>query len=414
MHQSKLFSQTLREAPKDEVSQNAIWLTRAGYIDKLMAGVYSYLPMGLIVLNKIKDIIREEINTIGGQEIYMPALQPKELWSETGRWQGLKEIMFQFESRGNSEVGLGASHEENVVDIVRKRVNSYRDLPLYLYQIQDKFRNEPRAKSGLLRGREFSMKDLYSFHQNQESLDEFYNQAIKAYQKIFDRCGLKSIVTEASGGDFSKEHSHEFQVATEFGEDQIVVCSKCDFANNTEICQLASGDKCPNCGSDVKLVKSIEVGNIFKLGCKYSHDMKLIFADQAGQQQEMIMGCYGIGPSRVMGTVVEIYHDHQGITWPKTLAPFQVHLLVLSSEKTAEAEKMYQTLTRQGWEVLFDDRNESAGVKLKDADLIGLPVQLILGDKTAVGELEFKERVSGESKKIKISELEEKLIKIYR
>ena len=255
MLQSQLFSKTLREAPKDEVSTNAQLLARAGYINKQLAGVYSYLPLGVRVLTKIQNIVREEMDAIGSQEIYMPALQSKELWQETRRWDTLKEIMFQLKGREEKEIGLGVSHEEVVVDIARKFIKSYRDLPVYLYQIQDKFRNEPRAKSGLLRGREFSMKDLYSFHLDEKDLNDFYQKGIGAYQNIFKRLGLKSIVTEASGGDFSDENSHEFQVATPYGEDEVLVCQKCDFAENTEISKLKDGGKCPKCRQKINLIK---------------------------------------------------------------------------------------------------------------------------------------------------------------
>ena len=413
MLQSKLFGKTIREAPKDEVSTNAILLSRAGYIEKLMAGVYSYLPLGLKVLAKIKDIVREEMDNIGGQEILMPALHPKKIWAETKRWDSLKEIMFQFTGRGDKEYGLGATHEEIVVDIARKRIDSYRDLPVYLYQIQDKFRNEPRAKSGLLRGREFSMKDLYSFNKNQQDLDEFYQQAIIAYQRIFERCGLKSIVCEASGGVFTNEYSHEFQVATPYGEDEIISCANGDFAQNTEVCQLAVGDKCPKCGQAVESLKSIEVGNIFKLGRKYSHDMGLTFADEACKKQEVVMGCYGIGPSRVMGAVVEIHHDGKGIIWPLNLTPYHVHLLLLDNKKKSLAEKFYQDLCRAGWEVLYDERDVSAGIKLKDADLMGIAVQFVIGAKTGDQQAEYRFRSGRDQGKVKISCFSDLLNKIY-
>lgn len=413
MLQSKLFGKTLRAAPKDEVSANAILLSRAGFIDKLMAGVYSYLPLGVKVLTKIQNIVREEMNAIGGQEIYMPALQPKELWQETGRWEVLKDIMFQFKGRGDKEFGLATTHEEVLVDIVRKRVSSYRDLPLYLYQIQDKFRNEPRAKSGLLRGREFNMKDLYSFHDSQKDLESFYQKAIKAYQKILSRCGLESIVTEASGGVFSKEYSHEFQVATPYGEDEIIICQSCDFAQNTEICELKEGDKCPKCRKLVKSVKSIEVGNIFKLGSKYSHDMDLTYVDANGKNHEVIMGCYGIGPSRIMGAVVEIYHDKKGIIWPKSVSPYQVHLLVLDNKKQKLAASLYQELTKKGWEILFDERAESAGVKLIDADLLGITLQLIIGEETSKNEVEYRLRDGSQKGKIKESKVDKLFKEVY-
>ena len=413
MLQSKLFSKTLRQAPQEEISVNARLLTRAGYIHRQLAGVYSYLPLGVRVLEKIKDIVRQEMNAIGGQEIYLPALQSKELWQETGRWDSLQEIMFQFKGREGKAMGLGVSHEEVVVDIARQYVKSYRDLPFSLYQIQDKFRNEPRAKSGLLRGREFNMKDLYSFHRDEKDLADFYDQAIKAYQKIFKRLGLNSMVTEASGGVFSKENSHEFQVATENGEDRIMACPKGDFAENTEISKLKDGGQCPKCGAKVKLVKSIEVGNIFKLGCKYSHDMKLTFTDESGQEKEVVMGCYGFGPSRVMGAVVEVNHDNKGIIWPREITPFQAHLLLLDGAKKAEAGKLYDRLTKSDFDVLYDDREESAGVKLNDADLIGITVQMVIGSKTEKG-VEFRLRGGSLDKEIGYDKVVEALTKIYK
>ncbi len=410
MKQSKLFGKTIREAPKDEVSANAILLSRAGYIDKLIAGVYNYLPLGVKVLNKIQNIVREEMNKIEGQEIYLSALQPKELWETTGRWESMKDIMFQFVGRSGQEFGLGTTHEEPVTEMVRKRVSSYRDLPVYLYQIQNKFRNEPRAKSGLLRGREFNMKDLYSFSATQEELDIFYEQAIKAYLTIFKRCGLEAIVVEASGGTFTKEYSDEFQVLTEYGEDEIVMCSKCGFAQNTEICQLKTGDKCPQCKAKVKLEKSIEVGNIFKLGNKYSHDFGLKFQDQKGQEQEVIMGCYGIGPSRVMGTVAEVMHDQEGLIWPKSLSPFNIHLLLLSEDdkKKKITEKLYNDLINDGYDVLYDDRPVSPGIKLKDADLIGISLQLIIGDRTNE-KIEYKIRENNKKGETSFKEIKKLL-----
>ncbi|MBU1037347.1 hypothetical protein KKF32_05000 [Patescibacteria group bacterium] len=414
MLQSKFFGKTLREPPKDETSFNAKLLSQAGFIDKLTAGVYSYLPLGLRVLIKIQDIVRKEMNDLGGQEIYMPALQPQELWQETGRWDSLKKIMFQFAGRGDKEVGLAPTHEENVVDIVRKRLNSYRDLPLLLYQIQDKFRNEPRAKSGLLRGREFNMKDLYSFHTDKEDLDEFYQKAITAYQNIFNNCSLDSMVVEASGGVFTKEYSHEFQVPTPFGEDEIIFCKSCNFAQNTDICKLKEDNKCPKCGQKLVKTKAIEVGNIFKLGSKYSQDMKLVYVDENDSRKEVVMGCYGIGPSRLMGAVVEVFHDDKGIIWPANLSPFDVHLLLLSDNnvKSNRAKKLYQDLTDQGWQILFDERKLSPGVKLNDADLIGITLQLIIGEKTK-DRLEYKLRDGSQEGTVKESEITNLLEKIY-
>ncbi|MEK7064928.1 MAG: aminoacyl--tRNA ligase-related protein, partial [Patescibacteria group bacterium] len=325
MRQSKLFTKTQREAPKDEVSLNAQLLIRAGFVDKLMAGVYTYLPLGLRVLDKIKNIIREEINAVGGQEILMPALNPKENWVKTGRWDGL-DVLFRLEGAGGKEYALGASHEEVVTPLVQRFANSYKDLPVAVYQIQDKFRNEPRAKSGLLRGREFSMKDLYSFHANEKDLDGYYEKVKAAYLKIYERCGLGPLthVVFASGGTFSK-YSHEFQTITEYGEDTIFVCSKCGTGVNKEI--IDEQKTCPECGNEkLEEKKSIEVGNIFKLKTKYSAAFDYKYTDEKGEKQIVTMGCYGIGPSRVLGTIVEVHHDDGGIIWPESVAPFQIHL----------------------------------------------------------------------------------------
>lgn len=389
MRYSTLFGKTRKTVPHDEESANAIFLIRAGYIEKMMAGVYSYLPLGLRVLNKIKDIVRQEMDAIGGQELLMPALQSKDLWRETGRWNELQDIMLQFKIRGK-ELGLATTHEEPIVHIVRQHVSSYKDLPLYLYQIQDKFRNEPRAKAGLLRGREFSMKDLYSFHRTKEDLENFYDKAAEAYQKIFQRCGLEAIVTEASGGAFTKEFSHEFQVITSSGEDTIFFCPACDWCQNKEIAKVKKGGKCPSCGKKIEEHRSIEVGNIFKLGTKYSHDMDLVYTDEDGKKKEVIMGCYGIGPSRVMGAVVEVHHDERGIIWPKSVAPYLAHIVSIGSKDESTnseiqnaAANLHDQLEEAGIEALWDDRGDaSAGEKLNDADLLGLPLRLVVSEKT--------------------------------
>ena len=409
MMQSKLFGKTLKSVPKDEVSRNAELLLRGGFVDKLMAGAYSYLPLGLRVLDKVKRIVREEMNSIGGQEVLMPALHPKAIWEETGRWiDPGKEVMFQFKGHEDKEYGLGWTHEEIIVDIVRKRVNSYKDLPIYLYQIQDKFRDEPRAKSGLLRGREFSMKDLYSFHSTEEDMLDYYEKAKLAYQRVFERCGLDALVVEASGGSFSKEYSHEFQVLTPYGEDTVFYCPNRDFAQNKEIFKGQLGDKCPSCGEKIVEGKSIEVGNIFKLYRKYTTPMKLQFTDSAGKKQDVIMGCYGIGPSRVLGTVVEIHHDEQGIIWPESIAPFDIHFLVLgdSQDVMAQAKKIHDQLVKSGKDVLMDDREVSAGVKFADADLMGMPTRIIVSEKTlAKDSVEVKKRSEKESELKKIKDL---------
>jgi len=402
MKQSQLFGKTNKTAPKDETSANAILLERAGYISKVMSGVYSYLPIGLQVLNKIKTIIREEMNALGGQEILMPVLQPKENWQKTGRWDSL-DVLFKLKGSGDKEYALGSTHEEIVTPLVQHYVSSYKELPVAVYQIQDKFRDEPRAKSGLLRGREFSMKDLYSFHATAEDLDSFYEKSKEAYFKIFSRCGLEALLVEASGGTFSK-YSHEFQVISESGEDTIITCINCNFAQNKEICNSQEGDKCPNCQNPVSLKKSIEVGNIFKLNTKYSDAFNYSYTAQDGSLKPVLMGCYGIGPSRIMGTVAELFNDVNGLKWPLGLAPFQIHLLLLDPTKKEEANELYQELTNNSFEVLYDDRDESAGVKLKDADLMGFPWQIIIGTKTN-NNFELKNRISGDQKIVDQKEL---------
>jgi len=417
MRYSTLFGKAIKNAPHDAESINARLLAQGGFIEQMMAGVYSYLPLGLRVLNRVQDIVREEMNAIGGQELLMPALQSKELWDETGRWEKLASIMFQFESRGK-HLGLGTTHEEPIVHIVRHHIASYKDLPLYLYQIQDKFRNEPRAKSGLLRGREFSMKDLYSFHRDEKDLQEFYAKAIEAYRKIFLRCGLEAIVTEASGGEFTKEFSHEFQVITPNGEDTIYYCQACGWCQNKEIAKVKAGDKCPECGKKIEEHRSIEVGNIFKLGTRYSKDMKLQFADEDGKKKDVIMGCYGIGPSRVMGAAVEVFNDKDGIIWPKEIAPYQVHLVTLgakddsvNSEIMSAGSNLYDQLDDAGIEVLWDEREgASAGEKLKDADLLGVPLRILISEKTLKdNSVEWKYRAEKKAQMVNLGDVFEEV-----
>lgn len=409
MRQSKLFGKTRKDIQKDEVSLNAQLLIRGGFIDKLTAGVYTYLPLGLRVLQKTQKIIREEMNAIDGQEILMPALSPKENWEKTGRWEEL-DVLFKLKGAGDKEYALGATHEEIVTPLVKKFVNSYKDLPLAVYQIQDKFRDELRAKSGILRGREFNMKDLYSFHASEESLAEYYERSKEAYLKVFNRCGLDAKVVEASGGTFSK-FSHEFQVFTETGEDTIKWCAACGFAQNEEICNLEEGDNCPKCGAKIKLKKAVEVGNIFELKTKYSEAFDFKFKDEDGRDKTVLMGCYGIGPSRVVGSIVEVHHDENGIIWPEEVAPYKVHLVALgNSDKVKDAaEKLYMDLDKKGIEVLYDDRDESAGVKFKDSDLIGLPYRIVVSEKTLdKKEIEFKKRSDKEVEMIKINKVVEK------
>ena len=390
MRQSKLFTRTTKELPKDEPSFNAQALIRAGFVDKLAAGVYSFLPLGWRVINKIKQIVVEEMEAIGGQELSLPALAPKDNWLATERWDTL-DVLFKIQASDNKEYVLNPTHEEVVTPLIKKFALSYKELPLAVFQIQTKFRNEKRAKSGLLRGREFLMKDLYSFHTNQADLDEYYEQAIKAYLNIYQRLGLgeETYLTFASGSSFSK-YSHEFQTLTEAGEDTIYLCDDCRLAINEEI--IAEQSSCPSCGrTDLRSAKAAEVGNIFKLGTRYSQAFDFQYQQADGQKKLVEMGCYGLGISRLLGTIVEVSHDDRGIIWPESIAPFKVHLLSLQADQ--EAEKIYQQLKDRGLEVLYDDRALQAGAKFADADLIGCPYRVVLSPKTLeAGKLELKKR----------------------
>ncbi len=398
MLQSQLFTKTARQVAGEELSINARLLSQAGYIDKQMSGAYSYLPLGLKVFNNICRIIRQEMDAIGGQEMIMTSLQPKELWETTNRWETPEQIMYKFEEKSGTSVGLAWTHEEPVTQIAKRFISSYRDLPKYVYQLQTKFRNEPRAKSGIMRTREFVMKDLYSFHTTDADLDNYYEQVKQAYLRVFSRCGLKALVVEASGGAFTKKYSHEFQVLTEAGEDYVVYCPNCWQAQNLEVAKGKEGEDCFSC-HQAKLVKgkSVEVGNIFKLGTKFSESLKLFYSDESGQLKPVIMASYGIGPGRVMGTIVEVYNDDNGIIWPEEVAPFKVHLLSLGNDEqvVTEATTLYNKLKQAGVEVLYDDRDESAGIKLKDADLLGMPFRVVVGAKS-LPKVELKARNSKE------------------
>jgi len=424
MKQSQVFTKTSREAPKDEKSINAQLLIRAGFVDKLMAGVYSYLPFGLRVLRKIEKIIREEMNKIGGQEALFPALHPKENWQKTGRWPYPE--MFKIKSRGGKDFSLGWTHEEIITPLARKFVKSYKDLPLAVYQIQDKFRDELRAKSGLLRGVEFIMKDLYSFHKDEKDLDKYYEKVKKSYFQILKRCDLEkeTFLTLASGGTFSK-YSHEFQTITPYGEDEIYLCTKCRLAVNREI--IREHPFCPKCRSKkLEPHKAIEVGNIFKLQDRYSRAFDFNLKDWQGKEKNILMGCYGIGLPRLMGAIVEIHHDEKGICWPKEVSPFQVHLIQIENTKKVKktAERLYRNLSafapqkksfggsivafgvggqKSGSEVLYDDReNKTPGEKFADADLIGIPIRIVVSERTLKQDrVEFKKRNEKEVKLIK-------------
>jgi prolyl-tRNA synthetase len=416
MRQSALFTKVSRNIDKDEVSLNAQLLTRAGYVEKLMAGVYSFLPLGLRVLTKIEGIVRQEMDALGAQEIVMPALQPKDPWEQTGRWDTV-DILFKFKGAGDRDMTLGPTHEEVVTPLVGKQIQSYRDLPIAVYQIQTKFRNEARAKSGLLRGREFRMKDMYSFHTSQNDLDAFYDRVVDAYKRVFQRCGVgeSTLLTAASGGMFSK-FSHEFQTLTESGEDIVYLHPDEALGINRELMEL------PDINKELNLVqpdgtyrpmeerKAIEVGNIFKLGTRFSDAFKLAFVDESGQKQSVIMGCYGLGPTRLMGAVVETLSDESGLKWPKEIAPFTLHLISLAknAEEQEKAEQIYTSLTASGFQVLFDDRMDlRAGEKFAESDLLGVPDRLVVSSKTLAQEsVEHKSRFTGATSLIPLGGLE--------
>lgn len=403
MRQSQLFTKTVKELPKDESSYNAQALIRAGFIDKIGAGIYNYLPLGKRVLDNICRVIREEMDAISGQEILMSALVPRENLEASGRWASF-DVLFRLAGNDQKEYALGATHEEVVSPLAQKFIFSYKDLPLAAYQIQTKFRNEKRAKAGLLRGREFLMKDLYSFHADQADLDAYYEQVTAAYWRIFERLGLRdrTYLTYASGGSFSK-FSHEFQTLADSGEDLIYICAACRVAVNKEI--LAEQSACPACGqADLREARAIETGNIFKLGTRFSEPFNVRYKDQAGKDHPVIMGCYGLGPSRMLGTIVEICHDEKGIIWPSEVAPFAVQLISLNADEAAE--RVYRELAGRGISVLYDDRPLSAGEKFADADLIGCPRRLVVSQKTLAAEsAEIKARSGGEARLVKLADL---------
>lgn len=394
MKYSRLFAKTLRQPPKEADTINHKLLTQAGFVDQLMAGVYTYLPLGLIVLRKIEQVVREEMDAIGGSEILMPVLHPKQIWEVTGGWEKI-DVLFKIKSQTGKEYALGQSEEEVITPLVMTRVNTYKDLPLSVYQIHWKYRDELRAKSGILRGKEFFMKDMYSFHDSQEDFLEFYEKVKQAYLKIYKRLDLVAKVTEGSGGSFSEKISYEFMVLTDAGEDDILYCNLCEFCVNVEIAKDKIGDNCPKCGTGkLNQAKASEIGNVFDLGQKYGKDFNLTFLGKDGKKEFPVMGCYGLGISRVMGVIVEKFNDEKGIIWPEAVAPFQVHLIGLDGK----GEDIYKLLLAEEVEVLFDDRVDvSAGEKFADADLIGIPYRVVISKKSGE-KLEVKKRNEKETK----------------
>lgn len=414
MRVSQLFTKSRKDAPADETAKNAQLLIRAGYVHKEMAGVYSYLPLGLKVLNNIGQIVREEMDAIGAQEIWMPALQVKERYEASNRWDDkVVDNWFKTKLVNGTEVGLGFSHEENLVPIVKNYVNSYKDLPFATYQIQTKFRNELRSKSGIMRGREFLMKDMYSFSLTQKQHDEFYAKAQLAYKKVYERLGMadQTFMTFASGGSFSK-YSHEFQTLSVAGEDTIYLDRSKKIAINQEV---FTDDVVKELGLDktkLEEVRAIEVGNIFNLSTKFSTPFSLTVDDEDGKNHTVIMGCYGIGVSRVMGTIAELMSDEKGLIWPENVAPYQVYLARLgdSTDVVKASDDVTSKLESAGVSVLYDDRDARPGEKFADADLLGIPYRLVVSEKTLKdGKYELKKRTDSEVAFVSEAELIKRL-----
>lgn len=407
MRLSKNFTRTIKQAPADEVARNAQLLIRAGYVHKTMAGVYSYLPLGLKVVENIKQIVREEMNKIDSQELVMSTLQSKELWQETGRWSDeLVDVWFKSKLQDGTEVGFGWTHEEPIVDLLRNYLKSYKDLPISVYQFQNKLRNELRAKSGIMRGREFVMKDMYSVHASKEDLDNYYNAAIEAYKRCYDRFGIgdETYVTFASGGAFTK-FSHEFQTICDAGEDYIYIHRGKNIAVNEEVLDEAVKELGID-RSELERVKTAEVGNIFNFGTQKSEEMRLVFTDADGVEQYAYMGSYGIGITRVMGVIVEKFADNKGLIWPENIAPAKVYLVQIGSQSRATADKLYQKLQSAGVETIYDDRDERPGVKFADAELLGIPYRVTVSDRLlGDGKWEVSTRQTGEQRLLTADEL---------
>lgn len=415
MRLSQLFTKTSKNIPADETSKNAKLLIQAGFVHKEMAGVYSYLPIGLRVLNNIANIVREEMDAVSGQEILMPALQIKERYVATGRWDDkVVDDWFKTKLVNGTELGLGFSHEENLVPLMKKYISSYRDLPLLPYQIQTKFRNELRSKSGLMRGREFLMKDMYSFAISQEQHDEVYAKVKNAYSQVFNRLGLgdKTFITTASGGSFSK-YSHEFQTLSTAGEDTIYLDRNRKIAINKEV---LTDEVIADLGlkrEELEEVRAIEVGNIFSLGTKFSEPFDLKVNNHEGESQALIMGCYGIGISRVMGTIAELFSDERGLVWPDSIAPARVIIDRLgdSKETTKAADALYETMLSKNIVTLYDDRDVRPGEKFADADLMGIPLRIVVSDKTInAGQFEVKKRTSTDVKMQSLDDILKELV----
>ena len=416
MFWSKIFIPTLKDSPQDaEVISHQLML-RAGMIRKVSSGIYTWLPLGLKVLRKIENIVREEMDLSGAQEVLMPMVQPKELWEETNRWEKMGPELLRIKDRHERDFCLGPTHEEVITDLIRNNVKSYKELPLNIYQIQTKFRDEIRPRYGIMRGREFLMKDSYSFNINEESLQETYIEMRNTYKKILERIGLEYKIVKADSGAIGGDASEEFHVLAENGEDTIAVSDASEFAINTDLL-LGDGDDVsslegqPFPGGDgvIEIKKGIEVGHIFQLGKVYTEAMKVNVSNQEGRSVNLCMGCYGIGVSRLVAAAIEQNHDEKGIIWPEAITPFEINIVAIGYTKepkiAAAANNLYEKLSSMGYEVILDDRKDGYGTKMKDAELIGIPVNVIIGNKFIdTGEVELKHR-NGQSSTNDISEI---------
>lgn len=407
MRQSMLFAPTLRDNPKDaEIASHRI-LLKGGYIKQVAAGVYNYLPLGYKIIKKIENIVREEMDGIGASELLMPSLQPKDLWVESGRWDDYGKELMRLTDRHDRDFCLGPTHEEIITEIIRDYVTSYKKLPLALYQIQTKFRDEFRPRFGIMRGREFIMKDLYTFHVNDADLDKWYLKVREAYKRIFDRMGLTYRIVGANSGQIGGDSSEEFMVLCDIGEDTIVYSDESDYAVNSELVDLKEGDPSPDGKGLIKVAKGIEVGHIFKLGTKYSDSMKASFLDKDQKNKPIIMGCYGIGISRLLMSILEQHNLDDHPLWPDEVAPFKIHVLPLDKENSNNeliARELYKKLSEK-YDCLYDDRAERPGVKFKDADLLGVKYRIIAGRKTSEGIFEFVNVGTGERLEMSLQDI---------
>lgn len=411
---SQLFTKTSKNVPADEQAKNAQLLIQAGFVHKEMAGVYAYLPLGLRVLENIKQIVKEEMNKVGGQELSMTTLQPKDIWEKTDRWDDKKvDNWFKTKLANGTELGVGLTHEEPIVDVLRDHVNSYKDLPFKVYQIQTKFRNELRAKSGLLRGREFLMKDMYSFARSQEEHEEIYEEVVSAYHRVYQRLGLgdNTYRTYADGGIFTDRFSDEFQTLSDVGEDKIFVDEARKIAINQEIMTDENLQKLGLDKNNLKEKRAVEVGNTFHLESKYTDALDVYFTDESGQRQSIIAGCYGIGISRLMGVIAEQFADDKGLVWPENIAPHQVYLVQIGDTEE-QSKELYDKLSGKGVSVLWDDRDERPGTKFADADLLGIPHRIVVSPRgLESGKFEYKLRTSNDSEELSQEELIKRLAK---